>query len=96
MPFSEKRGASARLPAKTREPSESLQKLRHGEMSLDEYLDEAAEQAISVYQGKLASSDFETLRITMREHLRTDPVTLEFIRQLTGQAPSADSLGAEN
>lgn len=96
MSFSEKRDAAAPIRGNPREPSESLQKVRRGEMSVDDYLDEAAEKALTPFKGKLASGDLETLRLTMREHLRTDPVTVELIRQLTGQLPNTAALGTGN
>ena len=87
MSSSDKRGAQARLQIATRAPSQSLQKLRRGEMSLDEYLDEATELALARVKSKVVGDALKNLRETMREHLRTDPVMVELIRKVTGQTP---------
>lgn len=90
MSSSEKRGAQARLQVAKRAPSESLQKVQRGEMSLDDYLDEATEVALARLKGKLVGEALANVRETLREHIRTNPVVVEMIRQLTGQTPKAE------
>lgn len=88
MSSSNKPGAHARFSVVTRAPSESLQKLQRGEMSLEDYLDEATEVALARVQGKVVGDALANLRETLREHVRTDPNLVEMIRQLTGQTPT--------
>jgi hypothetical protein len=75
------------LPAKTSQADDSLQKVRRGEMSLDEYLDERAELALAHVKGKVTEARLQMLRETVREHMRTDPVVVEMVRRLTGLEP---------
>jgi len=92
----DKRNASCLQGGTARAPSESLQKLRRGEMSLDEYLDEAAEAAIGRFKGILSNQDVEVMRATLREHLRTDPITTEMVRRVTGQTPNSEPPASKN
>ncbi len=84
------RGAPANSQAATRAPSESLQKLKRGELSLDEYLDEAAENALLHVKGRVSPEVLENFRETLRESLRTDPVLVEMVQCLTGQTPQPE------
>ena len=66
---------------------ESLHKLRSGELSLDEYLDERVEQAVAHLAGRVDSARLEQIRELLREEVRTDPVLVEMVRQATGRTP---------
>jgi hypothetical protein len=77
------------LPAKISPVDDSLQKVRRGEMSLDDYLEERVEHALVHVKGKVSVERLQMLRETVREHLRTDSTVIEMVRQLTGQVPAA-------
>ena len=78
------------LPAKIAPvDDDSLQKVRRGELSLDEYLEERVERALAHVKGKVSDERLLLLRETVREHLRTDPTVVEMVRLLTGQVPAA-------
>jgi hypothetical protein len=62
-------------------------------MSLDEYLDERTERALDHVRGKVDDEMLETIRVTLREQLRSDPVLIELVRKATGQSP--ESLSAD-
>jgi hypothetical protein len=68
-----------------RSPSESLQRLKRGEISIDDYLDERTEKALDHVRGKVPSEVLATVRSTLREQIRTDPVLVELVRRATGQ-----------
>ncbi|HMA95873.1 MAG TPA: hypothetical protein VKP30_24465 [Polyangiaceae bacterium] len=68
--------------------SESLQKLKRGEMSLDAYLDERAEEALAHVKGRVPQETLENLRFVLRERLRHDPVLIEMVRCATGLVPN--------
>ncbi|MGC4070830.1 MAG: hypothetical protein QM784_40375 [Polyangiaceae bacterium] len=65
-------------------------------MTLDEYLDEATGVAIARVKHLLGPKDLEVLRETLREHVRTDPVVVEMLRQMTGQTPELTSDSIEH
>ncbi|MGE5783765.1 MAG: hypothetical protein ACM3ZE_04210 [Myxococcales bacterium] len=68
--------------------SESLQRFKQGEISLQEYLDERTERALDHVRGWVSPQTLETVRTTIREQLRNDPVVLELVRRATGQVSS--------
>lgn len=57
-------------------------------MSLDEYLDEATENALAHVKPHLSADRLEIVRETLRESLRTDPVLVEMVERLTGRSPT--------
>lgn len=65
-------------------PDQSLRKLQSGELTLDEYLDERVEVALSHVKGRIPEERLEMLREIVREHVRTDPVMVEMVRRVTG------------
>lgn len=67
--------------------SESVQRLERGEITLDEYLDERTEEALTAYRGKVPESTLDNLRFVLREKIRTDPVLVEAVRRTTGMVP---------
>jgi hypothetical protein len=78
---------AAPIRSATRQPSVSLQRVQSGEMSLDEYLNERTERALHHVRGKVDDDMLETIRVTLREQLRSDPVLIELVRKATGQSP---------
>jgi len=85
---------AARVRTAARPVGESLQRVQRGEMSLDEYLDERAEKALDHVRGKVTPEILETVRSTIREQLRTDPVLVELVRRATGQVPTPPAQNA--
>lgn len=65
-----------------------MQRLKRGELTLDQYLDERTDLALSHIRGKVSDEVLETVRATVRDQLQTDPVLVELIRRATGQTPS--------
>ena len=65
--------------------SESLQRLKRGEMSLDEYLDERVEIALAHIKGRVSAETLESVRVVLREKLEYDPVLVELVHRATGQ-----------
>jgi hypothetical protein len=65
-----------------------LERVRSGELTPEEYIDHATEVALEAYRGKVTGEMLDIVRETLREHLRTDPVMVEQLRQLTGKTVS--------
>lgn len=55
---------------------------------MEEYLDERTERALDHVRAKVKPEVLETVRATLREQLRTDPVLLELVRRTTEQVPN--------
>lgn len=87
-PMSGKQGARANLQVVKRPESEAVRKVKSGEMSLDEYIDQRVEEASSHLKGKIPDETLENLKFVMREKVRTDPLLVETIRRTTGKTPS--------
>lgn len=91
MPSSGRQGSPTKLQAAGRFESESARKVKSGELPLDSYLDERAEQGLAHLKGKVAESTIEAVRFALREKLRTDPALVEAVRQATGSNPLPSS-----
>ena len=85
--MSGRQGTPAKLQAVATPESESVRKVKRGEMSLDEYLDERAEQGLAHLVGKVADSTLDAVRFALREKLRTDPALVEAVQRATGLTP---------
>lgn len=85
------RGAPAQAQDATPTPSESLEKLKRGELSLGEYLDEAVENALAHVKGRVTADMLDNFRVTLRESLRTDPTLIEIVQRLTSQTPQPET-----
>ncbi len=81
------RPAAASIRSATRQASASLQRVQSGELSLEEYLEERTERALDHVRGKVDDDMLETIRVTLRAQLRSDPVLVELVRKATGQSP---------
>jgi len=64
--------------------SEALQRLRRGEITLDEYMDYQADVAVAHLTGLVDSSSLQGIRLMIREQMKTDPVLVEQLRRATG------------
>ncbi len=79
------RAGALKLSVAENPGSASLQRLKHGELTLEEYLDERVELAMERMKGLVAPTALEDIRRTLREKFRTDPVFVSAIEQATGQ-----------
>jgi len=67
--------------------SEMLCRLQRKEITLGEYLDHCADQAVEHLGGRVSTERLAFLRRLVREQMVTDPVLVEDIRQTTGLNP---------
>lgn len=79
---------STTSPATGRAASEQLERLRRGEITLDEYLDFRADEGVRHLKGLISDEQLELVRETIRDHAEMDPVFVELIRRATGLEPS--------
>ena len=68
--------------------SGSLDRLRAGETTLSQYLDDKVEAATQHLAGRLSPEDLEWLQQRMREQLATDPVLVDLVKAASGSVPS--------
>lgn len=78
----------ARGPVEQTGPSDALERVRSGELSLDQYLDGRAEEAVQHLVGKLPPEQLDFVRETLREQLGSDPVLVELVKRATGADPA--------
>ncbi len=71
--------------------SAELQKLKNGELTLDEYVELRLERALARLSGFVSDEQREVLRQTIREQFSTDPVLQEYVRRATGRVPEPPS-----
>jgi hypothetical protein len=64
-----------------------LRKLRHGELTLDAYLDFRADESVRGMRGQVSEARLRMVREVMREQLENDPVLLEMLKEITGLGP---------
>jgi hypothetical protein len=86
------RGSASASEQRSPRGSDALQKLRRGELTLEEYLDFRADEAVKDLALALPKRRVEMIRATVREQLATDPVLLEMVSHLTrlGGLPGAE------
>jgi len=89
---SEKSGAAAVATGKQARVSAALIKLKSGEMTLDEYLDDRADHAVAHLKTLVNGEQLQVVRQVVRDQLTTDPVLVEMVRQTTGRVPAPGSL----
>ena len=85
--MSGEQGARPKLAAVKRPESEAVRKVKSGEMSLEEYLEQRTEEALNHIRGKISEDTLETVRFVLREKIRTDPLLVEAVRRTTGVSP---------
>jgi hypothetical protein len=66
--------------------SQLLQRLEHGEITRDQYLDARVDEAIAPFAGKLTRDQLDFMRTTLREQLELDPMLIELTRRATAGA----------
>jgi len=67
-----------------RPESEALQRLRRGEITLDEYMDYQADLAVAHLKGLIDSGRLKSIRSMISEQMTSDPVLVEQLRRTTG------------
>jgi len=68
--------------------SDALEKVRSGELSLDQYLDGRVQEAVQHLVGKLSPEQLDFVRETLREQLSSDPVLVELVQRSVGSQPT--------
>lgn len=68
----------------------SLERLRSGEITLPQYLDERVHEATEHLVGRVAGEQLAFIRQSLREQLSTDPVLVDLVQSATGSLPSSD------
>ena len=70
--------------------SEMLDKLKRREITLDQYLNYCAKEAVAHLKGIVDAERLELIQSTIRDQLTTDPVLLRYVEQATGMSPETD------
>lgn len=63
--------------------STELGQLRRGELSLEQYVEARVDVATRHLRGRVSKERLEMVREVVRKALSTDPISQQFIRQLT-------------
>ena len=80
-------GSSAAAPKAGRPASPELAKLRRGDCTLEEYLDDRVNRALAKLPQWLSSEQRETVRETLRFQMATDPALAEIVAALEHRQP---------
>ena len=80
-------GAAAKRPY--RAGSEALEKLRRGELTVEQYIEDRVERALGAIPIPLSAEQRESVRDTLRFQVATDPVLAEYKRLTTASPASA-------
>jgi hypothetical protein len=80
--------------AQASEESEALQRLHRGDITLEEYLDIKADEAVEHLRGKKSAEHIAAVRHAVRMQMVLHPVTVELARRVTGQDPQRLPRGA--
>jgi hypothetical protein len=74
-------GSAAKRPARV--GSEELEKVKRGEWTVEQYIDDRVERAIVAMPLRLTETQRESVRETLRFQVATDPVLAEYVRLST-------------
>jgi hypothetical protein len=69
--------------------SEALQKLKRGEVTIDEYIDSRVDRALASLHGRVSDEQREFLRGMLRDQIAAEPLLQEYVRRIAGRAPSS-------
>jgi hypothetical protein len=75
-------------PAERTGMSDVLERVRSGELSLDQYLDGRVQEAVQHLVGKLSPDQLDFVRQSLREQLSSDPVLVELVQRTVGSQPT--------
>ena len=67
--------------------SEMLCRLQRHEISLGQYLDHCAEEAVAHLKGLVDSERLQFIKEMIRDQMTTDPVMIRYIEQTTSLSP---------
>lgn len=70
------------------EPSNLLQRLERGELSVDQYLDARVDEAAAPLGSHLSSEQLDFVKSSLRAELESDPVLVELVSRATAGAAS--------
>lgn len=71
------------------QPSGSLDRVRSGETTLAQYLDDKVEVATKHLVGRVRPEQLEWIQQNMREQMASDPVLVDLVKAATGSVPTA-------
>ena len=80
-------GAAAKRPVRV--GSEALEKLKRGEWTVEQYIEDRVERALGAVPVPLTAEQRDSVRETLRAQLETDPVVREYARLTTRGAAGA-------
>jgi len=69
------------------EATSLVDRVRSGELTVEQYLDLRVNEATSHLDGRLSPDQLAFVRNSLREQLATDPVLVELVRGVTGAVP---------
>lgn len=69
------------------EATNLVERVRSGELTVEQYLDHRVNEATSHLAGKLAPDQLAFVQNSLREQLATDPVLVDLVRGATGAIP---------
>lgn len=70
--------------------SAALERVRRGELSVDDYIEERIDQAMAHMDPRLSAEQRARAREVLREHIAGDPMLSEQLARLTGKPPNQD------
>lgn len=74
---------AAGAPSESAAGSDALTRLRSGQISIDEYLEDRVEHAVGHLTTQLPPEQLQFVKDTLREQLSQDPVLVELVRRTT-------------
>ena len=66
----------------------ALDKVRSGDITLDQYLDRKVEEATQHLAGCASPEQLSFIKSSLREQLASDPVLVDLVRAATGSTPT--------
>ena len=70
--------------------SEMLCRFERHEITLGQYLDHCAEEAVAHLKGLVNRERLQFIKEMIRDQMTTDPVMIRYIEQTTGQSPEVE------
>lgn len=70
--------------------SAALQKLKCGEITLEEYLDDRVEKALARLGRLVTKEERSELREVIRQHAMNDPVVQAYVQRALGRSPNLE------
>jgi hypothetical protein len=70
--------------------SEMLCRLQRHEITLGQYLDHCAEEAVAHLKGLVDAERLQSIKEVIRDQMMTDPVIIRYVEQTTGLSPEVD------